>query len=69
MSKLFSKLPIQAKLFLFISFVPLLISTFNFTYYPKIHEKQALKKLNEYVNDLSDMLAFNASTSLKLKDF
>ncbi|GJL77036.1 MAG: histidine kinase [Nitrospinaceae bacterium] len=69
MSKLFSKLPIQAKLFLFISFVPLLISTFNFTYYPKIHEKQALKKLNEYASSFSDMLALNAATSLKLKDF
>ncbi len=69
MSRLFSKLPIQAKLFLFICFVPLLISTINFSYYSKIHEKEALKKLNEYVDNLSEMLAFTAASSLKLQNF
>ncbi len=69
MSRLFSRLSIQAKLFIFIAFVPLLVSAFNFTYYSKIHENQALKKLNDHVNGLSEMLAFTAATSLKLKNF
>lgn len=69
MFRFFSKLPIQAKLFIFISFVPLLVSTFNFTYYPKVHEEQALIKLDTHVNSLGEMLAFTAATSLKLKDF
>ncbi len=69
MSRFFSKLPIQVKLFFLISFVPLVISTFNFAYYPKIHEKEALKKLNDYASSLSEMLAFTAATSLKLKNF
>jgi PAS domain S-box-containing protein len=69
MFSFFSKLPIQVKLFFFICFVPLLVSTFNFTYYPKVHEEQALKKLDTHVNSLGEMLAFEAATSLKLKDF
>jgi PAS domain S-box-containing protein len=69
MFRFFTKLPIQVKLFLFISFVPLLVSTFNFTYYPNIHEQQALNELKTHVNSLGEMLAFEAATSLKLKDF
>ncbi len=63
------KIPIRLKLVLLFSFIILLISVFNYNYYPQAHKTQALKSIQNHVHNMAEVVALSTGISLKLLDF
>lgn len=60
---------IRLKLVLLFSFIILLISVFNYNYYPQAHKQQALKSIQNHVHNMAEVVALSTGISLKLLDF
>ncbi|MFT4579699.1 MAG: hypothetical protein ACI9UO_002545 [Nitrospinales bacterium] len=63
------RIPIRLKLVLLFSFIILLISVFNYNYYPQAHKKQVLKSIQNHVHNMAEVVALSTGISLKLLDF
>jgi hypothetical protein len=63
------KIPIRLKLDLLFSFIILLISIFNYNFYPQAHKKQALKNIQSHVHNMAEVVALSTGISLKLLGF
>jgi len=68
MFTLFSRMSIRLKLITLFSIVFMLISAFNFTYYPKLHKQQALVNLKNHVRNMAEMIALASGIGLDLLD-
>lgn len=69
MPALFSNIPIRRKLIFLFSAVLLLFSTFNYFYYPKIHEKQALTFIKTHLHNMAETVALATGISLQQMNF
>ena len=63
------KIPIRIKLIIFFSLLVLLITVFNFTYYPNAYKKQALVDLENHLHNMAEVVALSSGISLELLDF
>ena len=62
------RIPINLKLVSWFSSLILLISFFNFTYYPKTYKDQALANLNKYFTSIWEMIALTSGISWEVLD-
>lgn len=65
----FSNTPIRLKLIFLFSIILLLFSTFNFFYYPKVHEKQASSYIKTHLQNMAESVALATGISLRYMDF
>lgn len=65
----FSSIPIRLKLVLLFSVILILFSTFNFFYYPKIHEKQAMNYIRGHLHHMAETVALATGISLQQMNF
>ena len=62
------RIPIRLKLVGLFSFLILLFTFFNFSYYPKAYRTQALTNLNNHITTMSEMIALTSGISLEVLD-